>query len=1045
MSDPGRWEAFDPKWFARQEMTRRGDVVTFYSYKGGTGRSMALANCAALLSQGRPEGVQPLLLIDFDLEAPGLHRYFREYDRAASVGADRPGTLEFFQAVRDAVDGELATRSKEGNLAERLDDVACAAVVDQLELSPFLIQLDISGLFLMQAGRFDDDYHARLTGFRWEELYSRAPGIFRAIAARFAREFSFTLIDARTGLSDTFGLCTALLPDTLVSVFTPNRQSLAGINHVVRMALQYRAKSTDLRPLIVYPLVSRVDTSNEHYRRAWRDGCVADPTFGDVDGFQPMFRDIFRILFDMPDEAESRLGYYFDVVQVPHSADYAFGERLVIAPAAANDRYSLRKSFEDFLPWLVSGAYPWQSCEEVLSRTQAERQLVELRPPLGAKTSDEGRVWLDRLMTLHQAGRLIRIDHWGSLPDEYTKSLGIYQAIVLAWSGEWRESSTLLSELSGPIAEFGLDSEEATALVTLAEQVVEKVPPVDLAKRKQLAWRETISAILASDSGHRELMRRYREVVYRWCKAIGDAAGAERVLRELLDGGIANHRSEPERLRIEARIAACRLEMADVAGAKDRIERILAQQEQEPGVDRADILSSRTLLGRILLDQGQDRAALELQSSVLDERRRRLGPDHRLTRTSAILTARALLSLRRAKEALDLLPSLTAGAIEAIDDPLVLTEADLRANALTALGKNNEAKAIDERVLAERVRLLGAGHPESLSSMANLAVSLSEVGDIAGALELERRVVATLTDRFGPDHPDTLAAMRNLASSLADLGNYQEALQLLNGVVDGQTRRLGPEHADTLDSTLDLAIVLWKLGDAEKARRLEEQVLETRKRQLGPDHPDTLTSIDHLAATLSDLGDLDGARTMQEQVLEARRKVFGPEHPDTLVTMNNLAGTLFKLGEVDNAVTLEREALGTCERVFGSDSQDTLRAKENLGLTYLELERFDEAREMLSACVHGRSRVLGDRHPDTIQARHELGQVLLRTDDDVDAAEPLLRQALIAAESVFGESSEIWRGIAEDLAAALERLDRHKDALDLLKRLHHSSRSSTRR
>ena len=52
-----------------------GTVLTFYSYKGGTGRSMALANIAWLLaSYGKK-----VLVIDWDLEAPGLHRYFQPF------------------------------------------------------------------------------------------------------------------------------------------------------------------------------------------------------------------------------------------------------------------------------------------------------------------------------------------------------------------------------------------------------------------------------------------------------------------------------------------------------------------------------------------------------------------------------------------------------------------------------------------------------------------------------------------------------------------------------------------------------------------------------------------------------------------------------------------------------------------------------------------------------------------------------------------------------------------------------------------------------
>ena len=67
----------------------RGPVITFYSYKGGTGRSMALANTACLLARTKSDP-RPVLTIDWDLEAPGLHRFFRQDNELPSfpiVGA----------------------------------------------------------------------------------------------------------------------------------------------------------------------------------------------------------------------------------------------------------------------------------------------------------------------------------------------------------------------------------------------------------------------------------------------------------------------------------------------------------------------------------------------------------------------------------------------------------------------------------------------------------------------------------------------------------------------------------------------------------------------------------------------------------------------------------------------------------------------------------------------------------------------------------------------------------------------------------------------
>ena len=73
-----------------------GTIITFYSYKGGVGRTMALANVACLLAKRCAPGGR-ILTMDWDLEAPGLHRFFAQAERQEN--AARPGVINYFHAL----------------------------------------------------------------------------------------------------------------------------------------------------------------------------------------------------------------------------------------------------------------------------------------------------------------------------------------------------------------------------------------------------------------------------------------------------------------------------------------------------------------------------------------------------------------------------------------------------------------------------------------------------------------------------------------------------------------------------------------------------------------------------------------------------------------------------------------------------------------------------------------------------------------------------------------------------------------------------------
>ena len=110
-----------------------GQVITFYAYKGGTGRTMALANAAVLLAR---KSRQDVLMIDWDLEAPGLHRFFDAHVTPSRRG---PGLIEFL--------GDLA-RTVGGADTPGHDEDATRDAVRSLSIDPYVTPLALENLLL---------------------------------------------------------------------------------------------------------------------------------------------------------------------------------------------------------------------------------------------------------------------------------------------------------------------------------------------------------------------------------------------------------------------------------------------------------------------------------------------------------------------------------------------------------------------------------------------------------------------------------------------------------------------------------------------------------------------------------------------------------------------------------------------------------------------------------------------------------------------------------------------------------------------------------
>jgi hypothetical protein len=100
------------------------------------------------------------------------------------------------------------------------------------------------------------------------------------------------------------------------------------------------------------------------------------------------------------------------------------------------------------------------------------------------------------------------------------------------------------------------------------------------------------------------------------------------------------------------------------------------------------------------------------------------------------------------------------------------------------------------------------------------AVYLVARGEVQAARPLAERAYDLNRSRLSDDHPETLTSAADLADALWELGDYEQARHLDQDTFTRRRRVLGDDHPDTLTSATDLAESLRRLGDQEKAHRL---------------------------------------------------------------------------------------------------------------------------------------------------------------------------------------------------------------------------------
>ena len=280
-----------------------GQIITFYSYKGGTGRSMALANFAWVLAMAGKR----VLAIDWDLEAPGLHRYFHPFLSDPELTSTE-GVVDFVIRFIE----EASARHTDEPLRDDwyLPYTRIAHYANSIDYA-----FPNGGLLdFIPAGKQGEAYAARVNSLNWRHFYEKLGGwsVIEHMREHLRTEYDVILVDSRTGVSDTAGICTVQMPDTVVVCFTLNFQSIDGASAAARSIIDQRARQQ--KPVRVLPVPMRVELSTEKVK------------------YEQVSAYAMRRFLASPAQQEALAGTdalsYWNDVAVPYIAFYVFEEQL---------------------------------------------------------------------------------------------------------------------------------------------------------------------------------------------------------------------------------------------------------------------------------------------------------------------------------------------------------------------------------------------------------------------------------------------------------------------------------------------------------------------------------------------------------------------------------------------------------------------------------------------------------------------------------------------------------------------------------------------
>ena len=247
----------------------------------------------------------------------------------------------------------------------------------------------------------------------------------------------------------------------------------------------------------------------------------------------------------------------------------------------------------------------------------------------------------------------------------------------------------------------------------------------------------------------------------------------------------------------------------------------------------------------------------------------------------------------------------------------------------------------------------------------DLSNSKRGCGDYKSAIHNCEQSLRISEERLGERHPDTATSLDNLASLYQIMGQYEKAEPLHLRALSVREEQLGENHLSTADSLNNLASLYQIMGQYEKAEPLHLRALSICEEQLGENHPHTASSLNNLAMLYKAMGQYEKAGPLHLRALSICEEQLGENHPRTASSLNNLASFYQVMGQYEEAEPLYLRALSICEEQLGERHHHTASSLNNLASLYKAMGQYEKAEPLYLRALSICGEQLGENHPHT--------------------------------------------------------------------------------